>query len=132
MIQSAVSIYMGTILLNRQKFWNKMDCRKDSTDFITKICFKSEFILDTMFAFNCGTLRRTHNLKCTNILLVICPISKVKVQFKNIGQEKIKLKHSISTNWPTLKISKCLSSCIIGNFSLIFTLWIEGFVTSND
>ena len=39
---------------------------------------------------------------------VICLILKVKVRFKNIGQEKIKLKRSISTNWPISKISKCL------------------------
>ena len=39
---------------------------------------------------------------------VICLISMVKVQSKNIGREKIKLKHLISTNWPISKILKCL------------------------
>ena len=43
MIQSAASIYMEIILLNRRRFWNKMVCRKVSIGFITKICSKSKF-----------------------------------------------------------------------------------------
>ena len=62
---------------------------------------------------------------------MICLILRVTARYKNIGQEKIKLKHSISTNWPTLKISKCLWSCTIGIFHQHWLVW-DGLVTNID